>query len=116
MTKPVDKAGNGGLKPAFPSVWPSALASMAFSFAAFAMLRLYALVHWKIMMDEGWRRDEALVKHVYQLLDELFWLRLFFAVLAAVWALWSFRGKPRLMAMVALAFSVGALVSLMVMM
>lgn len=99
-----------------PSAWSRILASIAFSFATFVMLHLYGLVHWKIMLDKGKPRDEQLLQPVLQLLGVLGWLRVIFAVLALIWALWSFKGRPRLGAMIAFALAIGAILASMIIM
>ena len=89
-----------------PSAWPALLASVAFSVASHAMARLYAMVHWKIMFNNGVRREGEKVEAVYAVLSELGWLQLAFAGLAVIWAAWSFKGRPRLGAMIALILAV----------
>ena len=72
--------------------WSEVAASLAFSAATFEMFVLYGIVHWQIMFR--WK------PHL---------LRLIFAVLALVWAFWSFRGAPRWAAWIALGLALVAL-------
>ena len=72
------------------------------------MCYIYGIVHWKIMLNKDVPRNPELLRHVYPLLAQLFYLRIIFAVLAIVWAAWSFRGTPRWGSWVALVLAVFA--------
>ena len=90
-------------------------ASLLFSAATFEMLVLYGIVHWQIMFRktlEAPRPPEA----VFLVLGHLAWLRIIFALLAFVWAVWSFRTCPRWVSLMALALSLGALMTIGVVM
>ncbi|MHC4374577.1 MAG: hypothetical protein ACYSTO_10470, partial [Planctomycetota bacterium] len=82
--------------------WSTIIASLIFSFSTYAMLSLYSIVHWKIMLHNGTPPDDTLKNHVYMLLDILMWLRIIFAVLAAVYAWLSFVQGPKVLAFLAL--------------
>ena len=88
--------------------WAAVLASLIFSVAAYEMFDLYALVHWRIMFRTSPEIPEPPFA-VFTVLGRLAWLRFDFAVLALVWAVWSFRTGPRWASIVALAVSFLAL-------
>ncbi len=96
------QTGSGG--------WSTLIASLIFSAAAFEMLVLYGIVHWQIMFEPDPSAPDP-PKAVFTVLAHLFRLRLGFAVLAVVWAFWSFDGCPRKAAIVALVVSLFALLS-----
>lgn len=75
------------------------------------MLQLYSLVHWRIMFNNGKLSDPQILEPVYTVLTELAWLRLSFAVLAVIWAAWSFKGMPRWGSIIALIFAVFAVMT-----
>jgi hypothetical protein len=88
--------------------WSEVVASLVLSAATFEMLVLYGIVHWDIMFrwsSETPKPPDA----VFTVLNHLGALRLVFAVLAFVWAIWSFHGAPRWAAWLALGFAVVAL-------
>jgi hypothetical protein len=90
------------------SGWSEVLASLVLSAATFEMLVLHGIVHWDIMFR--WRPEAPEQRDaVFTVLDHLSVLRLVFAVLALVWAIWSFRRAPRWAAWVAVGVSVIAL-------
>jgi hypothetical protein len=92
------------------SRWSEFVASLIFSVATFEMLRLYGIVHWQIMFR--WKPETPPApRAVFAVLGELGWLRLTFAVLALIWALWSFRAAPRWAAWVATGLALLALFS-----
>lgn len=97
------------------SGWPTILASFIFSLSTYAMLCLYGLVHGKIMLDGGMPRKPE-IKEVYPLLTALGRLRIVFAILALIWAVWSLKGRPRWAGVVALAFAAFAVCTIFVMM
>ena len=89
----------------------SACASLLFSVATYEMFVLYGIVHWQIMFrktPDASRPPEA----VFVVLGHLGWLRIIFAILAFVWAIWSLRSSPRWAAIIALALSLGALMTI----
>lgn len=94
--------------------WSRILASLLFSLAAFEMLGLYGLVHWRIMFDRE-AYPEGVSDAVYEVLNHLYALRIVFAVLATVWAIWAYRGRPHWAAAVAFALAVGAMLSVFLM-
>lgn len=79
------------------------------------MLVLYGIVHWQIMFEPDPSAPNP-PEAVFTVLAHLFQLRLGFAVLAVVWAFWSFSDCPRKAASVALVVSLFALLSVGVMM
>ena len=85
------------------------IASLAFSVATFEMLVLYGIVHWDIMLRWRLETPELPKAAVFTVLDHLGLLRLVFATLALVWAVWSFRGAPRWTSWIALGFAILAL-------
>lgn len=89
----------------------SACASLLFSVATYEMFVLYGIVHWQIMFrktPDAPRPPEA----VLVVLGHLGWLRIIFAILAFVWAIWALRSSPRWAASIALALSLGALMTI----
>jgi len=99
---------------ATPSAWSRILASLLFSLAAFEMLALYSLVHWRIMFDREAYPD-GVSAAVCEVLSHLYALRIVFAVLAMVWAVWAYRARPHWEAAVVFALAVGALLSVFLM-
>ncbi len=90
------------------SRWSEVVASLVFSAMTFEMLVLYGIVHWDIMFR--WRPEAAQPPNaVFMVLGHLSSLRLVFAVLALVWAVWSFRRAPRLATWVAVGLALAAL-------
>ena len=75
------------------------------------MFVLYGIVHWQIMFwtGPGAERPPAAV---FTVLGHLWWLRVVFAALAVIWAIWSFRGSPKWAATVALIVSLVALMTI----
>lgn len=91
--------------------WSCVCASLLFSVATLEMLVLYGIVHWQIMFrktPDAPRPPEA----VFVVLGHLGWLRTIFAVLAFLWAIWSLRTSPRWAAIIALALSLFALMTI----
>jgi len=75
------------------------------------MLVLYGIVHWQIMFrktPDAPRSPEA----VMVVLGHLGWLRIIFAMLAFVWAILALRSSPRWAAIIALALSLFALMTI----
>jgi len=75
------------------------------------MLVLSGIVHWQIVFRMAVatpRPPEA----VCLVLEHLGWLRIIFAVLAFVWAIWAFRSSPRWAAIIALVISLVALMTI----
>ena len=75
------------------------------------MLVLYGIVHWEIMLrktPDAPRPPDA----VFTVLGHLGWLRIIFALLAFIWAVWSFRTCPKWASLIALAVSLGALITI----
>lgn len=68
------------------------------------------------MMEKGRPRDPELLEYVYPVLAELGWLRSVFALLALVWAVLSFKGRPRWGAMIALSFAIAAVMNIFIIM
>lgn len=108
MTLPANQNMDSSVKPVSLSSWPAALASVIFSAATFCMTGLYSNVHWYIMRDHGRLREPELLQQVYPLLNMLGWLRVFFALCAILWAVWSLKGRPRWLAILALPVAVSA--------
>jgi len=74
------------------------------------MFVLYGIVHWQIMFrktPDAPRPPEA----VFTVLGHLGLLRITFAMLALTFAIWSLRVSPRWVAIIALAISLGALMT-----
>ena len=111
MSEVMKQGVPAGENMALRSAWPSALASVAFSWSAFAMASLYGVVHNNIMLQEGKPCAEPLYSHALELLGKLHNLRVVFAAFAIAWAFWSFKGRPRLIAVVALGLSIAAALS-----
>jgi hypothetical protein len=101
------RTGSGG--------WSTLIASLIFSAAAFEMLVLYGVVHWQIMFEPDPSAPDP-PKAVFTVLAHLFRLRLGFAVLAVVWAFWSFRGCPKGAAIAVLVVSLLALFTVLIVM
>ena len=93
--------------------WSLVIASLLFSMATYEMLRLYGVVHWRIMFRPNPGASPP-PEAVFDVLGELFWLRAIFAVLAFVWAVWSFRACPRWASSIALAFSLLSVMTIIV--
>ena len=68
------------------------------------------------MFDHKAYPDSQSKTYVYEVLRQLSYCRLAFAVLALVFALWSFRGTSRVASMVALAFAMIAVFTLFLIM
>jgi sterol desaturase/sphingolipid hydroxylase (fatty acid hydroxylase superfamily) len=106
------------------SAWTYAVPSIVCTIAAFFMLSLYSQIHWNIMMKISASKimkqerpiDSELLDSIYLVLTELGILRVAFAVLALIWAIWSFKGRPRWAAMVALGFSICAVLTIFIIM
>ena len=96
--------------------WPIIAASLVFSFSAYAMVNLYSIVHWQIMLHNGTLPDERFRNHVYVLLNGLMCLRLTFAILAAVYAGLSFVQGPKVAAFIASFFATLALLTIFIVM
>jgi hypothetical protein len=95
--------------------WSFVLASLLFSAATYEMLVLYGIVHWQIMFrwdPTAPRPPEA----VFVVLGHLARLRAAFAILAFVWAVWSFRACPRWASVIALIISLVALMTIAIVM
>lgn len=114
----MDTADTGSEQPAANSLpetapvrrfgWSEVLASLVLSAATFEMLVLHGIVHWDILFR--WRPEAPEQREaVFTVLDHLGVLRLVFALLALVWAIWSFRRAPRWAAWVAIGVSIIAL-------
>ena len=73
-------------------------------------------IHFNTMMKEGRPSDSELLNNVYPVLTELGLLRIAFAILALIWAVWSFKGRPRWGAMIALGFSICAVMTIFIIM
>lgn len=106
------------------SAWTYAVPSIVCTIATFFMLSLYSQIHWNIMMKISINRimneegpiDSELLDNIYPVLSELGILRVAFAVLALIWAIWSFKGRPRWAAMAALGFSICAVLTIFIIM
>ena len=106
------------------SAWTYAVPSIVCTIAAFFMLSLYSQIHWNIMMkisvnkmmNEERPIDSELLNNIYPVLKELGILRVAFAVLAMIWAIWSFKGRPRWAAIVALGFAICAMMTVFIIM
>ena len=92
------------------SRWSEVFASLVFSAATCEMHVLYGIVHWQIMFRLAFEAPNA-PEAVFTVLGHISVLRLGFAVLALVWAVWSFRRAPRWAAWVALVTAIAALCS-----
>jgi len=68
------------------------------------------------MMNEERPIDSELLNNIYPVLKELGILRVAFAVLAMIWAIWSFKGRPRWAAIVALGFAICAMMTVFIIM
>lgn len=106
------------------SAWTYAVPSIVCTISTFFMLSLYSQIHWNIMMkisinkimkEEG-PIDSELLNNIYPVLTELGILRFAFALLALIWAIWSFKGRPRLVAMIALGFAICAVMTIFIIM
>lgn len=106
------------------SAWTYAVPSIVCTISTFFMLSLYSQVHWGIMMKISINKimkeerpiDSELLDSIYPVLTELGILRIAFAVLALVWAIWSFKGRPRLVALIALGFAICAVMTIFIIM
>ena len=106
------------------SAWTYAVPSIVCTISTFFMLSLYSQLHWNIMMKISINRimkeerpiDSELLDNIYPVLTELGLLRVAFAVLALIWAIWSFKGRPRWAAMVALGFAICAMLTIFIIM
>jgi hypothetical protein len=90
--------------------WSEVVASLVFSAATYEMLVLYSIVHWDIMFRWTSKVPQP-PQAVFTVLGHLSMLRLVFAALALVWAVWSFQKAPRWATWVALGAAVVALFS-----
>ena len=110
MNEERGSASSGEARHGFRS-WSLAIASLLFSAATFEMFVLYGIVHWQIMFrtnPDAQRPPDA----VFTVLDHLALLRVVFAVLALVWAVWSFRACPKWAAIIALVVSLVAVATI----
>ena len=98
------------------SRWSIIVASLIFSFSAYAMVSLYGIVHWRIMLNSGIPRDAILLEHVYPLLTILACLRFTFAILAVIYAGLSYVQGPKLAAVIASAFAGFAIMTVFIVM
>ena len=123
MTNSEDQSTNSEPS-AHVSAWTYAIPSIVCTFTTFFMLSLYSQIHWNIMMkisinkimNEERPIDSELLNNIYPVLTELAILRVAFAVLALIWAIWSFKGRPRWGAMVALGFAICAVMTIFIIM
>jgi hypothetical protein len=104
--------------------WSLVLASLLFSAATFEMGRLYSIIHWDIMWKLAMMKRipaaenpdvSQLPEGIFAAFSHLAYLRAIFALLAFVWAIWSFRTCPRWASFIALVFSLGALMTMLIM-
>ena len=105
---------SAGTRRGFKS-WSLVFASLLFSAATYEMLVLYSIVHWEIMFrtnPNAPRPPEA----VFVVLGHLAYLHMIFALLAFVWAVWSFRSCPKWASFIALAVSLAALMTIAIIM
>jgi len=86
------------------SAWPMILASVAFAGLNLALMFLYGKVHWKIMIPPNpeIKIPEPIKEEIYAVLAFICFCYQAAALLSLLWALWSFKGKPRWASYVAL--------------
>ena len=90
--------------------WPAGIASIAFSGLALFLFSLYGKLHWRVLFDHYKEMSEDLRRPALQVLNGLEIYRIV-AILALIFAVWAFRGRPRWVAWVALPI---ALLSMMI--
>jgi len=100
--------------PTTPSAWPIGLASLSFAFFSLAMFELYGLLHWQLLFENLPSLSEQAREPILSALDRLSLYRLASAALAAIWAIWCFRYRPRWLAIVALTFALLAVTCLFI--
>lgn len=87
--------------------WPAAAASLVLTGTTLYLFKLYSDLHWQVLFGVDRyesRLSEELRSELLDVLATLNYYRLF-GVLALGFAVWSFRGRPRWPAWVALAAS-----------
>lgn len=100
----IDKGAGDAVK---VSAWPIALGSIGFSFTSLFLFGLYSTLHWKVLSHHQ-EMTEELKTPLFYMLGSLEFYRLF-ALVALVWSIWAFRGRPKWLAWLSLPFALVAL-------
>ena len=101
------------------SAWPYVLTSIFFAFICVYLLSIYSTVHWQIctrlasLYPDERIHETALVAE--SVLSHLLIYRIF-AILSCIWAVLSFRGKPKWAGYIALPFALLALACFIIVM
>jgi hypothetical protein len=93
---------------AIQSAWPAAMASILFSLTTIGLFMVYRDVHWAILSRHIQEMSPVLKSAAGSVRSELECYRVY-SLLAVVFGFWALRGKPKLIAHIALALSVVAL-------
>jgi membrane-associated PAP2 superfamily phosphatase len=96
-------AATPGASPRQPS-WPAGTASLTFSVLSLFLFFLYSKTHWRVVFDHYREMSPGLRGAALHVLNGLEIYRVV-AVVALVFAVWAFRGRPRWLAWVALPVS-----------
>ena len=86
------------------SSWPAAVASLLFTYFAVRAFLAYSFVHWQVLAFDRFHLNRDAEKAFWQVLGDFDSLRLS-GVAAVAFALWSFRGRPRWVAIIAAVVS-----------
>ena len=106
MTASIHEEHTAVLRPSPPS-WPAAIASLILTGTTVYMFKIYSDLHWRVIFGRDRYQsglNEDLRAELLDLLATLNYYRIF-SVLALAFAIWSFRGRPRWPAWLALAAS-----------
>ncbi len=84
-----------------PPAWSAGAASITLSALSWFLFLLYSKMHWRVLFDHYKEMPEDLRRPALQVLNGLEIYRIV-ALIALVFAVWTFRGRPRWLAWVAL--------------
>ncbi|NIR44664.1 MAG: hypothetical protein GWN99_10195 [Gemmatimonadetes bacterium] len=106
MSSPTPEDATAVRTASLPS-WPAATASLVLTGTTVYLFRIYGDLHWRVIYGPD-RYESALSEgtraELLDLLARLNYYRIF-SILALAFAIWSFRGRPRWPAWLALAAS-----------
>jgi hypothetical protein len=87
-----------------PPAWPAGVASITLSALSLFLFALYGEMHWRVLFDHYKDMPEDLRRPTLHVLAGLEIYRIV-ALFALVFAIWTFRGRPRWLAWVALSIA-----------
>jgi hypothetical protein len=93
--------------------WPAAIASLALSALSLFLLYLYGKIHWRVLFDHYREMSEELRRLTLEVLNGLEVYRIV-ALLALMFSVWAFRGRPRWIAWIALPIALLAAMSALI--